>query len=1095
MLNKRTLFFYAVVVNLVFIIYGSLIPFEIRHKTLAEAWQFFREVPYLRLGAGSRADWIANIVLYIPFAFFADACLAYGSGILGRRLSRIALVLAAGASLAVAVEFAQIWFAPRTVSLNDIIAEIIGTILGVVLWESVGHRLTKLAREIMRGGPAAAQSAAVFYVLAYIALSLFPYDFTASANELAAKLAAGRAHWFLAACGGRFICAAKLAAEVLAVIPVGVLLGMLFRQDRRWTLRTALYAGLGLGVFIEVCQFFLASGVSQGVSVLTRGAGAVLGVILYRHFSWHYVDRAVPYLRPLILVAAVPYGVVLLVLNRWFSGHWTGWGEAGARLADLHFLPFYYHYYTAEAVAVVSLIYQFGIYLPIGAAVWLWRWAGGAGLGRTTLLVPVAAAAITAGVIEAGKLFIAGEHPDPTNVLIAAAAALSAYGLLRFFFTLASSSRPAATVSGGGAPASGDQGAAPGEEASRAPLTRLQIAAVAALIAAVAAAATDPFQPLLLVIALVAYAAVLRSRPGAWLVWVPAVLPLLDFAPHSGRMFWSEFDTLLLATLGVCYLRVSPGPLANFRRTGRRLLAAFAVSAALGVVIGLWPPAPLDGNAFTSYMSPYNALRAAKGLFFALAFLPLLARQWEDPPRAARRLALGMSLGVTAEIVYVLWERVTFSGLLNFATDYRITGSFPGMHIGGAYIECYLSMALPFVLLWAWQQRRLAATLLAAGIYGLGAYSVMVTFSRGGEAAFALATLIAASGFARLMLRDHGRRLLGIGAVALFAGAAFVVAWPIVSGKFNESRLATIGRDVVTRVDHWQDALSILHRDGDSTLGEGLGSFPNAYFWRSHAATRPATYAFRAEDGNVFLRLGSGETLYFEQLVKVEPDRDYTLALDLRSQSKPAALTVPICEKALLYSFTCDWKTVPLTTAPGQWGHYAIRIQTKKFGPPGSLFPRPVKLSMFNGRTGTVVDVDNVALTDASGRSLVVNGDFSRGMDHWFFSTDSHLAWHAKNLFIHVLFEQGWVGLIIFAMLVAYAVACAFKRGWHNDALGVALFASLAAFLVVGIVDSLIDETRIGFLFFLLLGVGLLVTPPRRGGPGAAPSASRPPVS
>jgi hypothetical protein len=618
--------------------------------------------------------------------------------------------------------------------------------------------------------------------------------------------------------------------------------------------------------------------------------------------------------------------------------------------------------------------------------------------------------------------------------------------------------------------------------------TALHIAAVLALLIGLIAAATDPYKPLWLVIALAVYALVLRGRPGSWLIWVPALLPLLDFAPYSGRMFWSEFDTLLLVTLGVCYLRIDPGPLTNFRPMGRGLLAAFTASAAIGVVIGLWPPAPLDDNAFSNYLSPYNALRAAKGLFFALAFLPLLARQWEDPDRTARRLAWGMTLGVAAEILYVLWERVTFSGLLNFSTDYRITGTFPAMHIGGAYIECYLSMTLPFVLLWAWQRRRLATTLLAVGLYSLGAYSVMVTFARGGEMAFILATLIAAFGFAHMMLRYRRRRLLGIGAVALFAGAAFIVAWPIVSGKFNEERLSTIGRDSIIRFDHWEDALDILKRTGASTWGEGLGSFPASYFRHSHARTRPATYSFRKEGGNEFLRLGSGETLYFEQVVKVKPDRKYSLSLDLRSTSTRAALTVPVCEKALLYSYRCDWMTVRVTTPAGEWGHYKVPVSTKGFGPPGSLFPRPVKLSMFNGRRGTMVDVDNVSLTDASGRSLVVNGNFSDGMSHWFFSTDSHLAWHAKDLFIHVWFEQGWVGLIIFLLLVTYAVSRALKWGWHRDALGVALFASLSAFLVVGVIDSLIDETRIGFLFFLLLEVGLLVTPPRRYGPGVPPS-------
>ena len=721
MANQRTVYFYAVVVNVLFIVYGSLLPFEIRHHTLAEAWAFFRHIPYLKLGVASRADWIANIVLYIPFAFFANAWLAHGRTHVARHVRRIALVVAAGATLAVAVEFTQIWFAPRTVSLNDIIAEVIGTVIGVALWESAGRRLSALGVKIMAGGPAAVQSTAVLYVLAYIALSLFPYDFTVSGRVLAAKLANGHAHWLLANCGGGFICLVKLIAEVVAVMPVGALLDMLFRQDRRWNFRTALYAGLGLGLIIEVSQFFLASGVSQGMSVLTRGVGVVLGVILFRNFSWYYVNKALPYLRPTIVVMAVPYGFVLLDLNRWFSGHWLGWAEAGRRLTELHFLPFYYHYYTAEAMAVVSVIYQFGLYAPIGAAIWLWRWAGGGtAAGGRSWFVPLAAAAVTACVVEAGKLFISGEHPDPTNVLIAAVAAATAYGVLQFFFRSASTTGSAVTGQMGEMAESGSSGGERPYERTRQPLTRLQTVAVTVLLVALVAAVTDPYRPLLLVIALVVYAGLLRLNPGAWPVWILALLPLLDFAPHSGRMFWSEFDTLLLVTLGVCYWRLSPGPLSNFRRMGLRLLAAFAVSAMLGVLIGLWPLAPLDDNAFSSYMSPYNALRAAKGLFFALAFLPLLARQWEDPARTARRLALGMSLGVMAEIVYVLWERVTFSGLLNFATDYRITGSFPGMHIGGAYIECYLAMSLPFVLLWAWQQRRLAMTVLAAGIYGSG---------------------------------------------------------------------------------------------------------------------------------------------------------------------------------------------------------------------------------------------------------------------------------------------------------------------------------------------------------------------------------------
>jgi hypothetical protein len=87
----------------------------------------------------------------------------------------------------------------------------------------------------------------------------------------------------------------------------------------------------------------------------------------------------------------------------------------------------------------------------------------------------------------------------------------------------------------------------------------------------------------------------------------------------------------------------------------------------------------------------------------------------------------------------------------------------------------------------------------------------------------------------------------------------------------------------------------------------------------------------------------------------------------------------------------------------------------------------------------TLIDVDNVALLDDSGRNLVRNGDFSKGMQRWFFSTDSHLAWHTKNLFVHVLFEQGWFGLGAFVVLLAATDLTLLRRAGH-DAMSLTLF-------------------------------------------------------
>ena len=54
---------------------------------------------------------------------------------------------------------------------------------------------------------------------------------------------------------------------------------------------------------------------------------------------------------------------------------------------------------------------------------------------------------------------------------------------------------------------------------------------------------------------------------------------------------------------------------------------------------------------------------------------------------------------------------------------------------------------------------------------------------------------------------------------------------------------------------------------------------------------------------------------------------------------------------------------------------------------------------------------------------LLGNGDFQHGNDRWFFTSDRHhLPWHAKNLWLHVYFEQGVLGLLIFSALLVFAL-------------------------------------------------------------------------
>ena len=90
---------------LAFIVYGSLIPFDLRSITYDQAVATFGNIQWLHLGPGQRADWVANILLYIPLTFMGSSLVAGGARSGAGRLIAVLFVVALSIALAVAVEF------------------------------------------------------------------------------------------------------------------------------------------------------------------------------------------------------------------------------------------------------------------------------------------------------------------------------------------------------------------------------------------------------------------------------------------------------------------------------------------------------------------------------------------------------------------------------------------------------------------------------------------------------------------------------------------------------------------------------------------------------------------------------------------------------------------------------------------------------------------------------------------------------------------------------------------------------------------------------------------------------------------------------
>jgi glycopeptide antibiotics resistance protein len=146
--DSRSLQIWIFLLYVLFVIYGSLVPLRFVNREWTDAMEAFRNIPFLDLGIHSRADWVANFLLFIPLTFLAGLVLNGTDGMFTRVLIAVMLTLSAWA-LAVGIEFTQLFFPQRTVSQNDILAEGLGGIAGTALHLLRRRKGTGLARRVL----------------------------------------------------------------------------------------------------------------------------------------------------------------------------------------------------------------------------------------------------------------------------------------------------------------------------------------------------------------------------------------------------------------------------------------------------------------------------------------------------------------------------------------------------------------------------------------------------------------------------------------------------------------------------------------------------------------------------------------------------------------------------------------------------------------------------------------------------------------------------------------------------------------------------------------------------------------------------------
>lgn len=570
------------------------------------------------------------------------------------------------------------------------------------------------------------------------------------------------------------------------------------------------------------------------------------------------------------------------------------------------------------------------------------------------------------------------------------------------------------------------------------------------------------------------YLLLLWRYPWLWLIVLPALLPVLDLTPASGRIFFGEFDLLVLLTIAAGLMRRESWftPL-QFGRKRWLLILLLLIWQSYTTLKGLLPLQPIDANAFTSYYSHYNSLRLAKGFLWALLLLPLLGQAINRGEPVVKLFIGGVIGGLLTDLLAILWERALFSGILNFSKPYRVTGLFSGMTTGGAPLDAHLIFSLPFVgaLFLLWRQRLIHLAgfcLLLFALYGLA-----VTFSRADYAAVIAAILTGLTAWmligrqATTTQRGKGWYLLGIVAMAL------MIAIPFISGEFIKHRFSTVSSDLAGRFQHWHSAVNMMADDAESKLfGMGRGAFPRSYYWSHPGDDLPPTLLHARKENNSFLRMDrsndSGD-LFLTQRFQVAEPGPYRLSISLRPRSDQATrLLVEICERLIYQSYkTCRWMGINTGSDSSQWINFNKTFSVKNLGVKHWYGSRPVQISILNRGLTQGVDIDDVQIITPSGKQLLKNSTFDQGLDHWFFYSGNHLGWHVKNIWVDTFFEGGWIGLFIFTLLIISTLLISFKRLRHRDSFPLLYLPALTGLMVVGLFDSILDEPRLTLLLFL----------------------------
>jgi glycopeptide antibiotics resistance protein len=393
------------------------------YRDPAQAFHAFLATRYVPHGSDQRADWIGNLLMLVPFGFVVAAALWPARAILRLPAALSAILICVATILA--IKYLQLFFPPRTVTLNYILAQSLGAVIGCAacaLWnQHIGQPV------IHRDLVGAFVLALRLYTAALCLFILMPLDFALSAADLSAQW--DRLPETLLILPGHdrppAIRAVVIAMAVVAFIPVGMMLT--FVRTGVYQVRRGLVSVTGLGLLLTAGLYAVSalviSAFPAAPAILYRTAGIVAGAAAISWLVRQDADVLRRRLGRLVPWLVLPYLAGVLLVNQLLSTHWRTPDDAIAQSYPLGILPLFDYYIVTKAEAAKNIVGHAVLYMPVGALLWL-RY-GDRVAGPACLL-----AAVLSAAVELGRYLRPGLEGDINAIVVAGLAAWLAVRLM-----------------------------------------------------------------------------------------------------------------------------------------------------------------------------------------------------------------------------------------------------------------------------------------------------------------------------------------------------------------------------------------------------------------------------------------------------------------------------------------------------------------------------------------------------------------------------------------------------------------------------------------------------------------------------------------